>query len=111
MSPRHLSCPACRIRVLANDPEIDLLQGGCPICEATLRAVSSASEVVGFRSFDLGELSGAGSSGAPHTVGHRDDFMTRRRAALKGDELDAQRWLDEGGSLPIEAVAECPAPR
>jgi hypothetical protein len=110
MSPRHLGCLGCRIRVLANDPEIDLLEGSCPICGATLRAASS-SEVVGFRSFDLGEFSDGGSSRAPHRVGRRGDFVTRRLAAVERDDFDAQRWLDEGGSFPIEAVAECPAPR
>ena len=111
MSPRHLSCPACRIRVFANDPEIHLLEGSCPICGATLKSVSSASEVVGFRSFDLGELSDGGSSGAPHHVGRPGDFVTRRLAAVERDDLDAHRWLDERGSFAIEAVAECPAPR
>jgi hypothetical protein len=116
MSSRHLSCPDCRIRVLASDPEIDLLEGSCPICGATLRGVSSASEVVGFRSFDLDELSDGGSSAAPHHVGPPGDFVTRRLAAVERADFDAQpcdaqRWLDEGGSFAVEAVAECPAPR
>ena len=110
MSSRHLSCPACRIRVLANDPEIDLLEGSCPLCGATL-TVSSASEVVGFRSFDLDEFSGGGSGGAPRHVGRPGDFMTGRLAAVERDDFDGQRWLDQGGSFAIEAVAECPATR
>jgi len=110
MSPRHLSCPACRLRVFANDPEIDLLEGSCPICGATLKPVPSASEVVGFRSFDLAELSDGRSSGARHHVGRAGDSVTRRLAAVR-DDFDAQRWLDEGGSFALEAVAEWPAPR
>jgi hypothetical protein len=70
---RHLSCPGCRIRILANVPGIELLEGGCPICEATLRPVSSAQEVMGFRWFDLDALSDGGLSGAPHAVGRPVD--------------------------------------
>ncbi len=53
MSRLHLSCPACRIRVRANDPEIALLEDRCPICGATLSPAASASEVMGCRWFDL----------------------------------------------------------
>jgi hypothetical protein len=89
MPARHLSCPGCRIRVLANAPEIDLLEGSCPICGATLSQVSSAQGVLGFRWFDLEALSEGGSSGASHAVG---------------------RPVDECASFPNEAVAEWPAP-
>jgi len=57
MSSGHLSCQACRVRVRANAPEIALLEGRCPICGATLGRASSASGVMGFRSFDLDALS------------------------------------------------------
>ena len=90
MPARHLSCRGCRIRVLANAPEIDLLEGSCPICGATLRPVSSAQGVMGFRWFDLDALSDGGLSGPPHAVG---------------------RPVDGRGSFPSEAVAEWPAPR
>ena len=36
--------------------------------------------------------------------------LTARRAA-QDDDSDAERWLDEGGSLSSEAVAQWPAPR
>jgi hypothetical protein len=56
MSPRHLNCSGCRIRVSAADPEISLLEGRCPICGAALTAAPSASAVIGYRWFDLGAL-------------------------------------------------------
>jgi hypothetical protein len=110
-SPRHLSCAGCRIRVLANAPEIDLLEGSCPICGATLRPASSASGVMGFRSFDLDGLSDGGSSEAPHAVGRPVDLQARRGPAVTRDAFDAQRSLDEGGSFRSEAAAEWPASR
>jgi C4-type Zn-finger protein len=77
----HLSCPGCRIRVRASAPEIDLLEGRCPICGATLRAVSSASGVMGFRSFDLDALSEQEPSGPPPTLAQPVDLVARREAA------------------------------
>jgi len=111
MAPRHLSCADCRIRVRGNAPEIDLLEGTCPICGAGLRLASSTSDVMGFRLFDLGPLSDGGLSGAPGAVGRPVDFVAHHGAAVAREDFDAQRWLDEGGSFPSEAVAECPAPR
>jgi hypothetical protein len=98
MSLRHLSCLGCRIRVRASAPEIDLLQGSCPICGATLRQVSSASGVMGFRSFDLDALSGQGSSSPPPTPGQPVDLVVRREAALARDGFDADRWSDEAAT-------------
>jgi hypothetical protein len=57
MTPRHLICAACRLRVLATAPEVALLDGRCPTCGATLTAAPSAQDVLGFRSFCLDELS------------------------------------------------------
>jgi hypothetical protein len=110
MSARHLSCPGCRIRVRASAPEIGLLEGRCPICGAPLRAVSSTSGVMGFRSFDLDALSELEPSDPPPTPGQPVDLVARREAALAHDRLDAGRWSDEGGSVSAQAVAEWPAP-
>jgi hypothetical protein len=109
MSSGHLCCPGCRIRVRASAPEIDLLEGGCPICEARLRPVSSASDVVGFRSFDLDALSELESSDPLPMPGRPVDLVARREAASAEGDLDARRWSDEGGSVKSEAVAERPA--
>jgi hypothetical protein len=81
MSARHLGCQGCRIRVRASAPEIDLLEGRCPICGATLRAASSTSEVMGFRSFDLDALSEQEPSDPPATPGQPVDLVARRDAA------------------------------
>ncbi len=38
-------------------------------------------------------------------------LVTRRKTAVVRDDLDAERWLDEGGNLSSEAVTRWPAPR
>lgn len=108
MSVRHLCCVDCRIRVRASAPEIDLLEGRCPICGAALSAVPSAAGVMGLRSFDLGVLSDQGPSVPPRAPGRPVDLGARREAGLARDGFDVDRWSDEGGSVSTAAVAEWP---
>lgn len=98
MSHRHLSCPACRIRVRANAPEIALLGDRCPICGATLTPASPASGVMGFRSFDLDALSEQLSGDRPTSPANPADLASRREAAAARDDPDADRWSDDGGN-------------
>jgi hypothetical protein len=109
MSTRHLCCADCRIRMLASAPEIDVLEGRCPICEATLSAITSAAGVIGFQSFDLCVLSDQASGDLP--PGRPGDLAARRDAASARDGLDIDRWSDEGGSISVQALAEWPAAR
>jgi hypothetical protein len=90
MSVRHLSCPGCRIRVLANAPAIDLLEARCPICDATLTPASSASSVIGFRSFDLDTFSDSEPRRLPRALASPSNLGARREAALARDDLDVQ---------------------
>jgi uncharacterized protein YegP (UPF0339 family) len=106
-SPRHLSCPRCRVRLHASANEVDLLLGMCPICDMSLGPASSGSDVMGFRLLDLDVLRDQESSAPPSAVRHPVDFEPRRPAAQ--EDLDAERWLDEGGGVGGEAVAEWPA--
>jgi hypothetical protein len=80
MSRQHLSCPTCRIRVRATDPQIALLGNRCPICGATLGSVSSAADVMGFRSFDLDEFSEQEPHDQPNPPGNPADLVPRREA-------------------------------
>lgn len=104
MSARHLYCADCRLRVLASAPEIDLLEGRCPLCEATLSGATLAAGVVGFQSFDLCVLSDRESRDLP--PGRPADLAARRHAASARDGLDVDRWSDEGGSIGVEALAD-----
>jgi hypothetical protein len=106
MATRHLSCPACRIRVRADAPELAVLEDRCPLCGATLRAASPAADVMGFRSFDLDELSEQESDGHANPSGNRADPGARREAASAQSALDARRWEDDGGSIAGEAEAK-----
>jgi hypothetical protein len=106
MSSSHLSCEGCRIRVRASAPEIGLLEGACPVCGVCLTPAPSSSEVMGFRFFDLGVMSEEGPSDPPPAPGQPVDLVARREAASPRDDVDANRWSDEGGSVSVQAVAE-----
>lgn len=69
----------------------------------------SASAVMGFRSFDLDALSEQASSDPPSAPGKPADLLARHGAALKRDDLAADRWSDDGGRVSREAAAKRPA--
>jgi hypothetical protein len=108
MPPGHLSCPACRIRLRADSPAIAVLEGRCPICGAALREVASASDVVGFRCFDLDVLSEQESHDQPRSALDPAWFLSRREAASVRDAQAGERWSDDGGSA---AMPQWSAPR
>src|SRR5579884_2789726 len=111
MPPGHLGCLGCRIRLRADSPAIDLLEHRCPVCGARLLEVASASEVVGFRSLDLGALFGREPDDHPDSTVDRAKFLSRRQAACARDAQDSGRWSDDGGSAGGEAAARWPALR
>jgi hypothetical protein len=81
MSPAHLGCSSCRIRVHATDPAIALLEARCPICEVPLAPVL-ASTVIGFRLFDLDPFSEPGVAAAGARSAAPVDLVVRRDASL-----------------------------
>ena len=91
MASRHLSCPACRIRVQANAPEIALLEDRCPLCGAALSAVSSAAGVIGFRYFDLDELTEPESNAPADRFVYPNDLAAVREAALVQGAVNPHR--------------------
>jgi len=107
MASQHLSCEDCRIRVRESAPEIELLDGKCPVCGAKLKAVASPSDVIGFRSFDLDMLAAEGPN--DRLPAQPVDLVARRAAASGRDGFDADRWSDEGGSVRAEAAVGWPA--
>jgi hypothetical protein len=66
--------------------------------------------VVGFRSFDLCELSRQQPDHPPGAVVDQTQFRARREAAQTQGTHDAQRWSDDGGRTAGRAVARHPAP-
>ncbi len=109
MASSHLICSGCRIRVRADAPEIDVLEGCCPICGEALTAAASASHVLGFRSFGLDALSEQGPSAPPTVPGHPVGLAARREAMVARGEADAGRWSAEGSGLARAVAAELPA--
>ena len=90
MSPRHLGCVACRIRLHATAPEVGLLEGMCPVCGARLKLASSVLDLMGFRLFDLSVLSDQESSEQANVLGRPVDLVARREPVAVRDALDGR---------------------
>ncbi len=90
----YLKCVPCRIRVPAGG--VDLVDGACPGCGQPLDTVARVSDVMGFRAPASRDPS------ARHP--ERPSDITGGRAAAEA-QLETDRWLDEGGSLPPELLA------
>ena len=76
---RHLGCESCRIRLPASAPEVDLLDGMCPLCGEPLRLAARIADVLGFGLFDVG-------------LGVPSDHDSRRASG-------AHRVWNKGGSV------------
>jgi hypothetical protein len=111
----YLKCVACKTRLYSTESPADLVGDLCPGCGSLLEPVGKLAEVVGFRAIKARD--GAADGGTPGThqriAGRVLDLMARRGATHAEAQLDAERWLDDGGSFSPEAVAETmalPAP-
>jgi hypothetical protein len=94
----YLKCVSCKIRVSGADAGTDLTGGSCPACGQPLEPVGKLAELLGFRTPNIYDSS----------VPPRVADISGGRSAAEAD-LDADRWLKEGGSLLPEALAEAVA--
>lgn len=101
----HFKCVACKTRLYSAASPPDPVGDLCPQCGSLLEPVGALSELVGFRSIRSRESEGAGESPHQALADRVEDFLTRRHAILVQARLDAERWVDEGGSFHAEAVA------
>jgi hypothetical protein len=98
----YLKCVSCKIRVSTAGDGMALTEGSCPSCGFALEPVVKLAEVMGFRSPNLLD-----ESVSPPVAARVDDISGGRAAAEA--QLESDRWLDEGGSLPPELLAEAVA--
>jgi hypothetical protein len=80
---------------------VTLFDGLCPVCGLALEPATELAELVGFRAFDLtqGDRSFETSpADREQLVGRVLSAMTRREGTLAHTQLDARRWIDDGGS-------------
>ena len=120
----HYKCVACKTRLYSAGSPADQVGDLCPDCGSLLQPVSDLADLVGFRSIKSAASAADGDEpGAHQRIANRvEDFLTRREEIIARREallaqagllaqspLDAERWLDDGGSFSPEAVAEAMA--
>jgi hypothetical protein len=113
----HFKCVGCKTRLHKPAGPEDVVGDLCPACGSLLEPVGELAEIVGFRAIEH-RGSDAADDDPPgrheQIAGRVDDFFARREAFVAQARLDAERWIDDGGSFSPEAVAEAlalPRPR
>ena len=103
----HYKCVACKTRLYCAASPADQVGDLCPGCGSLLEPVGELAEIVGFRSIKSRDSAADGEATGTHQriAGRVDDFLAHRKAILAQARLDAERWLDDGGSFRAEAVA------
>jgi hypothetical protein len=107
----HFKCLACKTRLYSAAGPGDLVGDLCPSCGSLLEPVGELTEIVGFRAItDRDSAANDRPPGTNQRIADRvGDFYARREAILAQARLDAERWVDDGGSFSPEAVAEAMA--
>ena len=95
----YFKCVPCKIRVSTAGAHTALTDGSCPSCGLALAPVVELTEVLGYRSPNLLDTS------VPQRVAERVADISCGRAVSEV-QLEVDRWLDEGGSLAPELLAE-----
>ena len=95
----HFKCVACKTRLYSAAAPADLVGDLCPGCGSLL-------EPVGERD---GAADGSRPRGHQSIAGRVDALFARREALLAHARLDAERWVDDGGSFGPETVAQAAA--
>jgi hypothetical protein len=98
----YFKCVPCKIRVSATGAGTALTDGACPSCGSALEPVTDLTELVGFRSPNLLDPS------VPLGVAERVADISGGRPVAEA-QLEIDRWLDEGGGLAAEPLAEAVA--
>lgn len=98
----YFKCVPCKIRVSASGARTAVTDGDCPSCGRALEPVSKLTDVVGFRSPNALDPS------VPPRAAERVADISGGRPVAEA-QVDIDRWLDEGGSLGSEPLAEAVA--
>jgi hypothetical protein len=93
----YFKCVPCKIRVSVADT--DLTDGSCPGCGLALEPVAKLTEVMGFRSSHVFD------EPIPARIAEQVTDISGGREVAQA-QLESDRWLDEGGSLSPEMLAE-----
>jgi hypothetical protein len=108
----YFKCEACRARLYSVANPDSLVRDLCPGCGAMLEPVGELAEVVGYRSIRLRDDPAEPRTGHGVLIERFAEALASRSARSAQTALDAERWLDDGGSFngPAAASAAVRAP-
>lgn len=108
----HFKCVACKTRLYSAASPPDLVGDLCPECGSLLEPVGELAEIVGFRAIKARDgAAGGGALSSRRRLSDRvGDLIARREAVQVQARLDAQRWVDDGGSFRAAEAVSLPLP-
>jgi hypothetical protein len=101
----YFKCVSCKARLYSVANPESLVRDLCPDCGAMLAPVGELAEVVGYRSIRLRDDPAELQAGHGVLIDTFAEVLAGRRARSAQAALDAERWLDDGGSFHGPAAA------
>jgi hypothetical protein len=101
----YFKCVTCKARLYSVARPDGLVRDLCPGCGAMLEPVGELTELVGYRSIELRDDPGGPRAGHGVVIDRFAEALAGRRARSARAALDAERWLDDGGSFNALAAA------
>ena len=99
----HFKCVACKTRLHVPAGPSSQVDDPCPGCGVPLEPVGELTEIVGFQAI---EPPAGDTPDTQRRMADRIGELIARRRQMDEADLDAKRWLDDGGSFSTEAVAQ-----
>ncbi|MFL5911193.1 MAG: hypothetical protein ACJ768_11550 [Gaiellaceae bacterium] len=100
----------CKARLYSVSNPDRLVRDLCPECGAMLEPVGELAEVVGYRSIKPRGDTAEPQAGHGVLIDGFAEVLAGRRARSARAAIDAERWLDDGGSFDRPATATAALP-
>ena len=101
----YFKCVTCKARLYSAASPNSLVRDLCPGCGAMLEPVGELAELVGYRSIELRDDPAKPQAGHGVVIDRFAEVLAGTRARSAQAALDAERWLDDGGSFNGPAAA------
>jgi hypothetical protein len=105
----YFKCVTCKARLYTAASPDRLIRDLCPGCGAMLEPVGELAELVGYRSIELRDTAEP-QGGHGVLIDRFAEVLAAQRARSAQAALDAERWLDDGGSFTGIAAATAAVP-
>ena len=101
----YFKCVTCKARLYSAASPNSLVHDLCPGCGSMLEPVGDLTELVGYRSIKLRDEPALPRVAHGVVIDRFAEVLAAKRASAAQAALDAERWLDDGGTFNGPAAA------